>query len=673
MDWTGGTRRRYATTKNNAVAQKQKAHFAKARAHLPPGDSPGQAVQWRILSIVDPNGRQRPTSQSQSSSAHPGRPEVNGRERQRSDYLSQTVRHQPNRSVGESEMAHAEHHADVGAAVHADSRASRSASRDDDPHARVVKDEEMLLLTNRRKLLAQSDWLELAATKPLRMRFPVAGERDRIGRRRKLSKSGSQRAKPAQRRLVTPIFEDRLPLLEPYMSGALLDDDNRIKIKIGTDAFASQTAASPVSSEAGDVQCCSATKRQYAQSEDSMLLGMDGDVFDADQVKGPQRFTKRARADLGGSVYAQAGSQMAVPRFTGLIRSIANSQDISQGRGEVTQVLHSTSAFEQQSQVTQSQPLHFQDSNPNEVVPHDPLQSIVAGVLQLQSELQDHPHIDSRTQDGESSDDAPWRKMLGIPSRHNDAASRLAMASSSEHIATSITEARPHVPEALQPPTSLEISNSPKTSSVDSVPETSWQDLLGFRKAHLSQLSGRALHSDSCHEDTSSSTRLAGHQELNVRIPYKGESLSTPYGAGTPATMHRMRASRRENLDASDTALCQSPSASLQHIRALAALPISRAPAVAKVPFIANDDDADAIWWRFIVGSQSSDGSSQWDQGGGTRPSNAYDEALKPIPSSNYTPIAISGQQQAKSLFVTGRTSSVAPLGNEELIEAPDL
>nr|OQO23646.1 hypothetical protein B0A51_11331 [Rachicladosporium sp. CCFEE 5018] len=565
-------------------------------------------------------------------------------------------------------MPDARDHADVAAEAHTDREASRCAARDRDPHGGAINDEEILLLANRRKLLAQSDWLKLAPTRPLRMKFPTVSERDRIGRRRKISKSGSQKAMPAQRRLVTPIFEDRLLLVEPYMSGALQGDDNRIKIKIGTDAFASQTAASRVSSEASDVQFRSATKRQYAQSEDSMLLGVDGDVFDADQVEIPQRPTERPRANLEGSVYAQAGSQMAVPQFTGLSSSVANSQNISQGHGEVTQALHSTSAFEQQSQVTQSYPLHVQDSNSNEVAPHDPLQHIVAGVVQLQSELQEHPHIDSNTRDGESSDDVPWRTMLGIPSRHDDAASRLAMASSSEHIATSITEARPHVPEALQPPTVLEISNLPKTSSVDSVPGTSWQDMVGLRKAHLSQLSGRALHSDSRHEDTSSSTILAGHHELDVQVPYSGESLSTPYGAGTQVAMHTVHTSHEGDLDNSDTAVCQSPSASLQQIRALAALPISRTPLEAKVPIIVNDDDADAIWRRFIIGSQSSDGSAQWDQGGGTRPSNAYDEALELI-----SPIATSGQQQATSLFVTGRTSSVAPLSNDEHIGAPNI
>ncbi|KAK6440550.1 hypothetical protein LTR95_003217, partial [Oleoguttula sp. CCFEE 5521] len=670
MDWTGGIRRRYAATRNNAVVQKQKAHFAKA--NLPPGDSPGQVTEWRIPSFVDPNGGRRSTTQMHPGSRRSEDPEVDRRGHQRSSHLSQKVGHERSRSARKREMLNMERHTDVAPQVHAGHEVSRSASRDCDFHSGAVIDEEMMLLANRRKLLAQSDWLKLAPTKPLRMKFPVAGERDRVGRRRKISKSGSQKAKPAQWRLITPIFEDRLPLVDAHMSGAQQGDDNKIKIRIGTDAFASQTAASRKSSEAGNSHGRPLTRRQYAQSEDSMLLGVDGDVFDADQVEIQQRSTRRAHADLGGSVYAQAGSQMAVPRFADLISSTAVSRQGGQRHEEVMEPPHLMPAFEQQDPVAQSQTVPVQDSNANVIPPRDSLQEIVAGVLQLQSELQDQSHIGSRPHDSESSDDVQWRSMLGLPSCHDDAASRLALVSSSEHDATSITDIRPHVAGALQHCQHSAITDSPKADTVESAPETRWKDMLGLRKPHLSQLSGRAVHSDSVHEDTSSSTKHPGVHRLVVEVPYSGESIPTPCGVGTNMLAPTLYETRGDDRGGRDTALCQSPSASLQQIRASAAHSGKAAPLEAGSSRLVDYGDADAMWRRFVVGSQSSEASGSWDEDLGDRHLDAYGEFFEVNTLGSDTPIATTGDLQRTSLSVTGRTSSVVPLSNKAPAASPD-
>lgn len=90
-----------------------------------------------------------------------------------------------------------------------------------DEHARTCQDEELHLLASRRKLLARNDWLALDQTRPLRIGFPTAGDKDRVGRRRKIKKFSETRTKAAQPRLMTPLFEERLGLNAYHMSGAL--------------------------------------------------------------------------------------------------------------------------------------------------------------------------------------------------------------------------------------------------------------------------------------------------------------------------------------------------------------------------------------------------------------------------------------------------------------------
>ncbi|KAK4634026.1 hypothetical protein CLAFUW4_00561 [Fulvia fulva] len=141
-----------------------------------------------------------------------------------------------------------------------------------------MTDEERLLLANRERLLARSDWLGLSAARPLRMKFPAASDKENVGKRRKVHKSKNHKAKPARQRSHTPLFRQEL-----RPRGATLSNDGQdadMNIKIGTDAFATQTQTSRRSHTPANTSMRQPSTEFGPISEEPMLLGVDGDGFD---------------------------------------------------------------------------------------------------------------------------------------------------------------------------------------------------------------------------------------------------------------------------------------------------------------------------------------------------------------------------------------------------------
>lgn len=144
-----------------------------------------------------------------------------------------------------------------------------------------INEDERVLVANRRRLLAQKDWLELAPTQPLKRKYRSSSEKDRIGRRRKIEKHGSRRNIPAGHRADTPLFDQKLLFQDHMMSGALPPDD--FQVKIGTDALATQTQAtqpSRRSNTSGKTSMRHPSTEFESLSEEPMLLGENGDSFD---------------------------------------------------------------------------------------------------------------------------------------------------------------------------------------------------------------------------------------------------------------------------------------------------------------------------------------------------------------------------------------------------------
>ncbi|KAI7253727.1 hypothetical protein KC343_g8689 [Hortaea werneckii] len=127
-----------------------------------------------------------------------------------------------------------------------------------------------LLNSKRHELLAQSDWLGLAIVRPLQLEFSSTVDKDRVGKRRKIHKL-AQRSKPAVRRLLTPLFEEAPAPQGAAMRTTLPIDEMRIKV--GTDAFESQTQRSRNSPKHTATSMRHPSVEFGPISEESMLLG----------------------------------------------------------------------------------------------------------------------------------------------------------------------------------------------------------------------------------------------------------------------------------------------------------------------------------------------------------------------------------------------------------------
>ncbi|KAI6851047.1 hypothetical protein KC327_g2097 [Hortaea werneckii] len=140
----------------------------------------------------------------------------------------------------------------------------------------ISSEEEQLLNSKRHELLARSDWLGLAIVRPLQFEYSPTIEKDRIGKRRKIDKP-AQRSKPAVRRLLTPLFQEAPAPQGAAMRATLPIDDMRIRI--GTDAFESQTQRSRKSRKYAATSMRHSSVEFGPISEESMLLGDNYEGF----------------------------------------------------------------------------------------------------------------------------------------------------------------------------------------------------------------------------------------------------------------------------------------------------------------------------------------------------------------------------------------------------------
>ncbi|WPH02608.1 Hypothetical protein R9X50_00547300 [Acrodontium crateriforme] len=221
MDWTGGTRRRFTAGKTSAARQKQKSHFAKARA-----------AAAAAASIHPQTTSRRHSSRSHKSDVvHSDR--ALRTTQQRSPSIINLLEENWN-SITPRREPHA----------HVISKNRPRLIQDTIPSVSLkdASTEEERLLAIRCDLLRRSDWLGLAVTRPLKMKFPISNDNCRIGKRRKVTCSDHPNANKARSCTRIPLFEHLLPQPEILMSGALPIED--VRIKIGTDALASATQVS---------------------------------------------------------------------------------------------------------------------------------------------------------------------------------------------------------------------------------------------------------------------------------------------------------------------------------------------------------------------------------------------------------------------------------------------
>ncbi|CAK4031233.1 Hypothetical predicted protein [Lecanosticta acicola] len=271
MDWTGGTRRRYANRgkASQAVVQRQWAHFARARAKN----------QSQAPSIPDFMQDALASKQSQplvTSSHHPAfnshdrAPESHGKmpRSERSSRLHQTRDDRKGRVDAPISSRHQP------SAVSQHTQPDPVAGRDFPPQ---LTEEEQLLLANRRRLLARDDWLGLAASRPAKFRFPSHRDKDRIGKRRKIDKPRLNQTEHTAPPPPPSPFRERHRPFGALMSGALQQED--INVEIGTGAFDSQTQYTRPSALPANTSMRRPSTDVLALSEQSMLMDVDDHGF----------------------------------------------------------------------------------------------------------------------------------------------------------------------------------------------------------------------------------------------------------------------------------------------------------------------------------------------------------------------------------------------------------
>ena len=423
MDWTGGTRRRFAGAKNNnAALQRQKAHFAKARA----------AIQHEPFSS---HQRSRAIDHNDDTRARP----YKGIVFQSNSSLRLLTQPVPGRDPVVSTRDER---------IKTSIRQSGATSFAGD--ARLCQDEELHLLASRRKLLARNDWLALDHTRPLRIGFPAAVDKDRVGRRRKIKKSSETRMKAARPRLMTPLFEERLEPNAYHMSGALSPEDRgHIEVKVGTSAFGTRGRPSGRSNTSRNASMGAQSTALSHLSEESMLLGADGDSFDADQVEVPA-YKHDVHSTLEGMARPPSFDSgrydvEEVDRYSSCTReySLALDEDheLQKHRAEVLDE-HRRSIS---SSYCVAEPIIGISEVDNYAAPGSMIRS--SGGLQQADEV-DNLDIDllvdpsgmaipAHENSPELDAEQEWRHLMGIATQSESLTSRRALDSLSEHITTS--------------------------------------------------------------------------------------------------------------------------------------------------------------------------------------------------------------------------------------------
>lgn len=423
MDWTGGTRRRFAGAKHNTTLQRQKAHLARARA----------AVQHEPFS-----SRERSKGIDHNDDT------------QATSYKCIVLTLKPSRlrlltRLGSGRDAVISERDDHKKTSTRQSRITNSTGV-----AQSHQDEELHLLASRRRLLARDDWLALDRTRPLRIGFSNAGDKDRVGRRRKIKKSSATRTNAAQRRPMTPLFEERLEPSAYLMSGALASEhDNHVEIKIGTGAFDSQSRPSRRSTVSRNAGMGAHSIALSCLSEESMLLGADGDTFDADQVEVPT-YTHADHGKRQSSVRPASLEPMQIePKGWGEYSSTAQEHSFALDDGPELQQYRALNA-----DVKSPSPLSTPDDY-QQTIGKSPTNNNSAAVSKVRStgdarltnfsgDIDRKMLVDplimaaSTDQDAlEADTEQAWRQLMGIVTQSESFTSNKALDSFSEHRTTS--------------------------------------------------------------------------------------------------------------------------------------------------------------------------------------------------------------------------------------------
>lgn len=305
MNWTGGRLRRQSHNRPGSLSRIQKQHFAKAR--FKQRDASSRQVASRLISPVNfrCRGHNRDDSHLQTNCLDQETAENSGtiycRELRKGENLASQNQSQslpqgwPTVSQSLSTLENPRSH--VGylpiVLVQALLTMAISCEQTDNQISAIEK--------VKRRLLYRGDWVGLSPTRPLKMKFSSVEEKDRVGKRRRLSREDEirQGAMPARRIWSTPFRHEQL-------SASRINSLQNINIQIN------EPGPTPIE------ETTNQGRRHGGASSDSMLFDLENvessdlptEMLPLDDDGSPEFSNIRASHDPEihpGSVYTNFG------------------------------------------------------------------------------------------------------------------------------------------------------------------------------------------------------------------------------------------------------------------------------------------------------------------------------------------------------------------------------
>jgi hypothetical protein len=281
--------------------------------------------------------------------------------------------------------------------------------------------------------------------RPIQLDFVAREDKAAIGKRRKIERTNSVRARRPIAVHEPPLFAERPPFEEHFMSGALLTPDNDgVRIKIGTDAFASQTQPSMISRTPVTTHIHNFSSRHPGHSSEE-VIELSSDVEQSSEHASDQPDWYDIGVAPGFPDGMQTNYQQKGP---------AISKHAARPRHDT----HSAMSIAEMSKSDDLLSLPSPLAGPISATPHDwspklitpeaqryahesPVASLNQHVATAPSLAKPSPVVDSVEIDEEN-----WRQFLDLTPKPYDEASVAVLRSSSRHLTPSTRVSSPPPP-----------------------------------------------------------------------------------------------------------------------------------------------------------------------------------------------------------------------------------
>jgi hypothetical protein len=311
MNWTGGRLSRHSRNANGSVTQRQKQHFAKARSNLLNGPQKWSPTRWSIFDIDD--GATRGEDLMLYSAPRPARhsqPDFGPNDKWKSKKRPQSetsLKHAFAQTTFPGDktsglrrksyrgfLAHGGSDHDFYQEVLSPSYTKvgkQQAPAMETAGDLNIDDEAESLVERRRRILRRIDWVGANIQHPIKLRFAVTENDERLGKRRRITSLHQNQFGAVAQPIITSSFAMPRPKQKPHVS---LDAQsangknteslsrNHVRISIGGGHVAARVASSTTHSKTVGGRFASS----QASTSDEMLL--DGDDISRRHMQLPQ-------------------------------------------------------------------------------------------------------------------------------------------------------------------------------------------------------------------------------------------------------------------------------------------------------------------------------------------------------------------------------------------------